>query len=502
MLAENNDQDPILRHGGVMGLVGCATAQQIAGLTAAPVAVRGAATVALRRLKSPLVAEYLKDADETVVLDAARAVHDVPIDAAMPALASLTTKTAIKNPNILNRAVNAHYRLGGADHAKALAAFAADSSVAEGSRKDALDALTEWAAPNPKDRLLNQWRPIPTRGAEDAAAAVTATIAALLKDSPDAIREAVAKLAAKLSIATAGEPLFALASNERAGTNARVEAIKALAILKDKHLAQIAKLAVGDKNPKVRSEGLQALATTDPATAVKAIGHIVETGSVTERQGAVLALSQINSKEAEGLFLQLLDKLVAGQLAPEIQVDAIEAAKKQKSRSIQDKLARYEASLSPTDDLAKYRVALLGGDADRGRKIFREKTETQCMRCHKCEMGDSLVGPELTHIGSSRDRVYLLEAVVYPTKTIAPGFDTVILTLKDGNIVGGRLQSEDASTVKVETMDATGKPVSTTVPKANIKQRDSAPSAMPPGLGEMLTKSELRDVIEYLATRK
>jgi quinoprotein glucose dehydrogenase len=466
------------------------------------VAVRGAAAVALRRLQSPLVATFLKDADETVVLDAARAIHDTPIAAALPVLAALTANPAIKNPHVLARAINARYRLGGGENAQALADLAANSIAPESARKDALAALTDWANPSSKDRLLGQWRPLPARGADDAAAAVAPRFTALLKDAPDSIREAAAKLAGALSLKTAGEPLFALASNARAGTNARVEAIKALASLKDRHLAEIAKLAVSDKNPKVRSEGLQALASTDPAAAVRAISQVIETGTVGERQGALLAVSQIRSPEAEALVVQLLDKLIAGQLAPEIQVDALEAAKKIGSDRLLEKLAQYDASLPANDDLAKYRVALVGGDAERGRKTFREKAEVQCMRCHKCEMGDSLVGPELTHIGASRDRLYLLEAIVHPNKVIAPGFDTVILSLTDGNIVGGRLVSEDSAALKVETMDALGKPSITVVEKAKIKQRDSAPSPMPPGMGELLTRAELRDVIEYMATRK
>jgi len=45
--------------------------------------------VALRRLRSPAVATFLKDADKGVVLEAARAIYDVPIPEAMPALAAL-----------------------------------------------------------------------------------------------------------------------------------------------------------------------------------------------------------------------------------------------------------------------------------------------------------------------------------------------------------------------------------------------------------------------------
>ena len=502
MLAENNDQDPILRHGGVMGLAGCATPEQIAAKTAHPsIALRGAAAVALRRVKSPLIAAYLKDADETVVLDAARAIHDVPIEGAMPALAAVTTRKNLQDPNVFSRAINARYRLGGAENARALATLAADSTAPEVARKDALEALTLWANPSPKDRLLNQWRPLPARGGEDAATAIATSLGGLLKDAPGTIQEVVARLAAQLSISSAGEPLFVLASNEKAGVGARVEAIKALGVLKDKHLAQIARVAIGDKNPKVRSEGLQALAGADPAAAVQAIAQVVETGSETERQGAVLALTQIKSKEADGVLAQLLDKLIAGKLAPEIQVDVLDAAKKRDQPALQERLARYDASLA-SDPFAKFRVALVGGDLERGRAIFREKAETQCLRCHKCETGDSLVGPELTQIGATKDRAYLLESIVDPNKMIAQNFETVVLTLKDGNFVVGRLAAQDATNLKIEALDANGQLQTTNVPVAEIKQRDSAPSPMPPGMGEILSRSELRDLVEYLATRK
>ena len=76
--------------------------------------------------------------------------------------------------------------------------------------QDALEALTNWAAPSPKDRLLNMWRPIADRPADDAVAAVSATLPGLLKDAPDGVLEMGAKLVAKLSITAAGKPLAAL----------------------------------------------------------------------------------------------------------------------------------------------------------------------------------------------------------------------------------------------------------------------------------------------------
>lgn len=503
LLAENDDKDPILRHGGVMGLKGCGTPEQIAALAKhASVAVRGDAVVALRHLKSPAVAAFLQDADESVLLEVARAIHDAPIDAALPALAASIANPAIKNPHTLSRVMNANFRLGKAENAKALAAYAASATTPEGGRKDALNLLANWANPSPKDRLLNQWRPIPARGAEAAVAAIGGAAPVLLKDAPAGVQEMVAKLVAQLSIPGTGEPLALLAANDKAGATTRIEAIKALVALKDPQLARAARAALVDKDAKVRAEGLKALTAVDPAAAVKIIGEIVNTGSVVEKQAGVAALAQLKGGEAEALLGGLLDKLIAKQLPGEIHLDVVEAAARRSTPELKAKLAQYEAAFPATDEIAKYRTALLGGNADSGRKIFREKQQTECLRCHKCEVGDSIVGPELTHVGASKDRVYLLESIVLPNKKIAEGFETVVLTLTNGDVTAGTLAGQDATGLKLKAVDAQGKVQIQTVPLAQIKERQAAPSPMLPGLGDVLSRSELRDLIEYLATLK
>ena len=113
-----------------------------------------------------------------------------------------------------------------------------------------------------------------------------------------------------------------------------------------------------------------------------------------------------------------------------------------------------------------------------------------------------MVGPDLTHIGSRKDREYMLESIVYPDKQIAEGFEIAVLTLKDGNVVAGRLAAHNDQELKIETMDEKGKPQVVTVPVAQIKTRTRAPSPMPPNLTDFLSKSELRDFVEYLSTRR
>jgi quinoprotein glucose dehydrogenase len=503
MLAENNDHDPVLRHAAVMGLTGCAQVADLVAKTGDPsVAVRAGAVVALRRLESAEIAKFLDDKDQTVVLEAARAIYDVPIAGAMPALAKLSGRKDLTDANLLLRVLNANYRLGQTENAVALAAYAANGAAPEPSRREALTLLTNWASPEARDRLINLHRPLPDRGPNDAASAVAASIPSLLKDSPAPIQEAAARLVTKLGIQSAGDSLFTLAMSPGASSGAKIAAIEALAAIKDPRLAQVARAALADKDGAIRAKGLQALTDADPAAAVKLIGEVLNTGNTRDKQGALLALQQLKGPEANALLSEWLDRLMAGSVPPEIQLDVLETARKANTVELNNKLKQYEAALPSSDPLSHYMVALSGGDASRGRKIFREKPETQCTRCHKCEIGDSQVGPDLTHVAAHKDRLYLLESIVYPNAKIAEGFETVVLTLKDKSIVVGRLAKSDPTTLQIETMDEKGKPKSVTVPVAQIEARVGAPSPMPENLRDFLSKSEIRDLVEYLAGRK
>jgi quinoprotein glucose dehydrogenase len=92
--------------------------------------------------------------------------------------------------------------------------------------------------------------------------------------------------------------------------------------------------------------------------------------------------------------------------------------------------------------------------------------------------------------------MYLLESVVKPNAKIAPGFDSVVLTLKSGGVAGGVVAGETADTISLRNAD--GK--TNVVNKADIVKREGAPSSMPEIYGAVMTKSELRDVVEFLSS--
>ena len=502
MLAENADRDPILRHGAVMGLTGCADPEQLrVKSTDGNVAVRAGALLALRRQKNPQVAAFLNDADQTIVLEAARAIYDVPIPEAMPTLAGMVSEHRVKDRNTLLRVVNANYRLGQAANAKALATCAADPQANESARRNALSALAVWADPNPKDRLTYQWRPLPKRGPEDALAALTPVLAGIIQNSPASVQEVAAQAVTALKVPGMDAALAGLVASGSASKEARMNALEALTKVASPKLAEAAKAALTDRDAKLRGAGLKALVAVDPTAALKAIGDVLSSNAPSvEKQGAVLALAESKSADAEKLLGGLMDQLIAGQLPAEVQLDVYEAAKKR--GGLAAKINQYKTSLSAGDELAPYRLSFAGGDAVRGKKIFREHPTAQCFKCHKCEGGDSLVGPDLSHIGSQKDRNYILESITFPNKRIAQGFQIVVLELTDKTTVAGRLLNETKDNLQVETVDSNGKPQNVNVPVAKIKTRISAPSPMPENERDNLTRSELRDILEYLATRK
>ena len=120
--------------------------------------------LAMRRLGDPEIARFLKDADPRLVLEAARAINDVPIDGAMPALADVPMSSDAPVP-MLRRVLNAHLRRGHAEDAVALAEAAGRADLPAAVRVQALEMLGHWASPPGRDAVMGLWRPIAPRPA-------------------------------------------------------------------------------------------------------------------------------------------------------------------------------------------------------------------------------------------------------------------------------------------------------------------------------------------------
>jgi quinoprotein glucose dehydrogenase len=494
LLRANADRDVCVRHGCVMALSGAnAISALLAGADDSSPSVRLGVLLALRRLRSPEVARFLADPESALVLEAARAIYDVPIEAALPQLAALVTRQEMSD--LLGyRVLNAHYRLGQQANAEAVAAFAVRGDVSESLRVEALRELAAWEKPAGRDRVMGLWRPLPQRPAQVAADAVRPRLGALFS-GPDKVRREAARLAAALGIREIGPALVDMAGDTKRPAGVRVEALRALGVLKDARLETAMGRALDDPDPRVRTEGRRLLAVLRPADARAQLEKALEGGTTADRQGAFAILGDMKGPESDALLLRWLDALLAGKVATAVRLDLVEAAGKHPAA--RDRLAAYEARRKG-EPLARYRDALVGGDAEEGQRVFFQKAEVSCVRCHKVKGVGGEVGPDLTGIAGRQNREYLLEAIVEPSKQIAKGFETVVLTLKNGQSRVGVLKAEDAAEVRLVTPE--GRLV--VVPKDQIDERDTGKSAMPEDLVQKLSRPEVRDLVEFLSGLK
>jgi len=112
--------------------------------------------------------------------------------------------------------------------------------------------------------------------------------------------------------------------------------------------------------------------------------------------------------------------------------------------------------------------------------------------------GHRPINLELTGIGVKQKRDYLLESIVLPSKTIAKGFETVVLVLTNGKTLTGVLRQEDAREVQVMTPEGQLLKVA----KNQIEERTTGKSAMPEDLIKHLSRQDLRNLVEFLAGLK
>lgn len=504
MLKENNDADAYLRHAGAMALSGIGDPRTLSKLAEHPSrAVRLAAVVAMRMRRDAEVAAFLADRDELVVLEAARAIHDDDgLPSAWPALAALIDRSELRNEHLLRRVVNANLRLGAPANAQALAAFAADTSRPTYPRIEALWSLANWDNPPPIDRVEGKYvtfgnrTPAPVLGA--AATALNPHLLKLLDDDAAEVKIAAAQAAGALQLQAAADRSAQLALNAAQPPGVRLASLTALGQLKPDQLAATAAAALKDSDEKVRQEAQRLVVAADPTsdTALNVLKTLLKSGSTSDRQAALTTLGTIPTQAASAVLESQLDQLLAGKLKPSLELDLLEAAAASDSPGVRQKLAAFEATRSAADPLSAFREVLQGGDAEAGRAIVFEHIAAQCIRCHKFKGQGGTMGPDLTDVGKRADRRHLVESLVNPNAVIAPGFGMVAVTLKDGRTLSGTLKDEANATLTLLLPD--GKTGS--VQLSDIATRTPAMSAMPPMNG-ILTKRQLRDVVEFLANQ-
>jgi putative heme-binding domain-containing protein len=173
----------------------------------------------------------------------------------------------------------------------------------------------------------------------------------------------------------------------------------------------------------------------------------------------------------------------------EVKGAAERAAKSMRITKIEDKTPKL-MTLKPEEALAA--VLKEKGNVALGEQIF---TKATCVACHTVKETEAQKGPYLGNIAQTYKRPDLAQNILDPNKTIAQGFASEMITMKNGNAQMGFITLESASEVKLRNITSQ----EFTFKVADIQSRQKLPtSMMPPGLMMNFTVKEFASLLDYL----
>ena len=499
MLKTNNDEDLYIRHAGVLALSKIGQIEPMITLAKNPnKALRTAAVLVLRKLHNANIAIFLSDKDEYIVTEAARGINDdTSIESALPALAATLKETRFTSEPLLRRAINAALRVGGEKELDLLIAFATRTDIQDNIKTEALSTLSSWINPSVLDRVDGRFRGKIQRDAVAVKAKIQPRIANFLKEKNPETQIATASLISNLNLIEANENLANI-YDETTNSKVKVAILPALNQLKYPNMQNLIKKGMEDNEENVRSVAISLLndnnVTKDNLPLM--VNTIFSKGGIKEQQQLLLVLGKMQADKTKVIFSDLIEKLKNKQLSQSLFLELNESIDKTGMADLKSKIAH----LKPSDSvLEEYSASLFGGNKDEGKNIFNYNSVAQCVRCHTAGNASDggAVGPSLKRISTVLTREQILEALVNPSARLSPGYGSVSLKLTDGQEVFGVLAKETATDLTITTSDA--EPL--VIPISRITKRENMPSSMPP-MGSLLSKRELRDVVEFLSNLK
>lgn len=505
MLKENAESDPIIRHAGVMAIEGmCPTTVSLENLAKNESAsVRLAVVIVQRRRADPGVVQFVNDSSTLVADESIRAIYDLSIDSARPAVAALidTLNKREWTSFMLRRLIHSAYRVGGKENAQRVTAMAVNEKLPMEVRVEALRLMTLWTQPYPVDQLSGHWSPLPARQVSEVYEVLNEALPHLLNDNSEIVKSAL-DLVSLYKLKTEilpNETLQKLVANLNLSGVTRA---KALAMLLDREPADTVDLVTQyshDIKDEVALMALDKLVRLDSAKAFKELQRVVQKGSPLQQQGAWKILATMSDAGVEALLIEQLTALKTKNGVSPAAIELLEAAALRSEPAIKNLLTDFNLSQNQAPEkLTRWLPALEGGNADNGFALYQALPAGQCMRCHKVSQeGHNLggeAGPNLSGVAKRGDRRYLLESIVYSNAVVVSGYGVVSLDLVNGaNLVGTLIQD------KPEFVDLNSSGNYWRIQRQDIKNMTAPVSGMPP-MDAVLSLREVRDLVAWLAT--
>ncbi|MEC5126297.1 PVC-type heme-binding CxxCH protein [Verrucomicrobiales bacterium BCK34] len=511
ILAANDNKDRFLRHSAVQGMWYLNEREKILKeFQNESAGIRMGTLLFLRKLRDPRVKYFLRDEDKSIAYEAIRAINDLNLITAIPDLAREIAPFAAGDESarwpqdhrdiiIQTRLINANFRDGSPESATRLINYAAQPKLPATLREQALLALSEWKNPRPVDSTDGSYRPLDPASRPDISEAVQKALPSVFDTAEGNLVGLATKIALEYGVAAPIELLIAQVRDEKAELDSRVASLNGLARQDIASLDPLWPELLKSGNAEFKGAVVSELLAANPELGLSNALAMAESDDVKTRQQGYRLLGPVQNPDVAALFAERLSKISNEKKGALL--DLIENAALQNDETVKSALAAYNAALDPADPLAAFEPTLHGGDVNRGKEIFMTHAAGQCAKCHKVNGDGGVAGPELTGIGTRQTREYLLESLVAPSSVVVPGYGLTMMTLKSGETIGGTYLSEDDTTLTLNIPDPDNptQQVEKKIALSEIATRQPPVSAMPP-MGLIMKKSEVRDLIAYLAS--
>ncbi len=322
-----------------------------------------------------------------------------------------------------------------------------------------------------------------------------------LRENDDSVvRQALATLGEN-SNKQLQELLFSLARDSKRPVDIRVQAISALPTpypLEETLLNLLAdQLQNGEPMQRLASARAIGKAQLTQPQLLRVIGLIAEAGPLE----LTPLLASFDKANDSALGMKLVQSLAASPGRTSIAVKQLKLLLQSFSKEVQQAGAQLIRELQPNDEAQAKRLMALeqrmtSGNANRGRRIFLGR-RTSCNACHRIGNEGGRVGPDLTQVGQRRSARDLAEAILYPSASIARGFESMTIITDSGKAHTGMIVRESGDAIHLRTADQQ----ELRILREEIEElAPSNISIMPQGFDQAMSEKDLVDLLTYLQT--
>ena len=454
-------------------------------------------------LQRDVVCAALDSDDLRLRAAAARLIYDLRLTAGLEPLAQTPLEPVpvnareVEHDAVFRRSLAAALRIGDRNSLLKILATIADNRLSIANRRIALSTLSKGLEPQQLDPVLGCYWPFEV-DRESLANAVSDKLPELLALNAQLLPEVI-QLASAAGVSGLEGQLESLVRDTSAADSIRAAALAAwgATVESTDKRAELKSMALEQQPNSLWLAGFQLAVNDQDSGLFQMFERGLAADDIQIRQQVLRLGGKIEDGQVASFFRQRLRESSQSLTEPTM-LDLIVGAGKRAEPEIAAALAEFEQKLKSLDSVTdRYAWAIAGGDAANGRRVFFEKTDVSCVRCHQAGAVGGEVGPQLAGIGLRKDRRYLLESIVEPNAQVAEGYESVVIWDMDGVSHSGIIGQRTARSLELLNAEGVSQEL---ILLEEIDEIQKGNSSMPEDLVQKLSRDELRDLIAYLAS--